>query len=320
MNATSDNERYVVRAQAGAVVTDVTPASAGWSWSGLRVQELAPGESVTLTFDAQEAVVLPLRGGVHLSLTHPELEAAEITLAGRASVFAGPTDFAYIPLHSTITLTASTTPTAPDGAAPAGEAAAQPVRIAIATAAATRVLPVRVVPAADARIDLRGAGPASRRVTNYTLGTDVEIDHLLVCEVVTPGGNWSSYPPHKHDVHGEDERVLEEIYYFEVADGPTGPGVGYHRTYGTQERPIEVFAEVSTGDVVLVPHGYHGPCMAAPGYDLYYLNVMAGPATDGTWLSTDDPAIGWVRGTWAEQAVDPRLLNSTTSTPSDKDL
>ena len=333
-DASSDNERYVVRASADPVVTDVTPANAGWAWSGLRVQELAPGESLTISLESQEAVVLPLRGGVSITLHHPELGNAEITLAGRASVFAGPTDFAYLPLHSTVTITAPDGTALPDGAdLPDGAASVpQSVRIAIATAQATRVLPIRVVPASEARVDLRGAGPASRRVTNYTLGTDVEIDHLLVCEVLTPGGNWSSYPPHKHDVHGENERDLEEIYYFEVADGPTGPGVGYHRTYGTDERPIDVFAEVRTGDVVLVPHGYHGPCMAAPGYDLYYLNVMAGPASDGTWLSTDDPAIGWVRGTWAEQDVDPRLLTATnvnptsvnatdpTSTPSDKDL
>ena len=154
----------------------------------------------------------------------------------------------------------------------------------------------------DERVTLSGVA-----LNNYTIATDVQVDHLLVCEVVTPGGNWSSYPPHKHDEHGDDERVLEEIYYFEVADGPSGPGVGYHRTYGTPDRPIEVFTEVRTGDTALVPHGFHGPCMAAPGYDLYYLNVMAGPAEDGRWLATDDPAVAWVRDTWPAQAVDPRL-------------
>jgi 5-deoxy-glucuronate isomerase len=124
-----------------------------------------------------------------------------------------------------------------------------------------------------------------------------DADRLLACEVLTPGGNWSSYPPHKHDEAREGESVLEEIYYFEVAGG----GMGYQRVYGT----TEVLAEVRTGDVVEIPHGWHGPSMAAPGYDLYYLNVMAGP--ERTWLISDDPAHAWVRDTWTSQDIDPRL-------------
>jgi 5-deoxy-D-glucuronate isomerase len=134
--------------------------------------------------------------------------------------------------------------------------------------------------------------------------------------VVTPAGNWSSYPPHKHDEERAGvEAELEEIYYFEVqpqagravADGDRIDPVGYQRVYGTDERPIDVLTEVRTGDVVLVPHGWHGPSMAAPGYDLYYLNVMAGPGAQRAWLICDDPAHSWVRDTWATQPVDPRL-------------
>ncbi|SDB96197.1 5-deoxy-glucuronate isomerase [Sanguibacter gelidistatuariae] len=294
----TDTERYVVRAAtSGPVVTDVSPESAGWDFSGLRVVTLAPGASLTWHLERDEAALIPLRGGAELLVDLPD-GATRLTLTGRPDVFSGPTDFAYLPLGSTVTVTA------PKGAASGS-------RIALATARATRTLPLRVVAAQDVRVDLRGAGAASRQVNNYTLGTDVAIDHLLVCEVVTPGGNWSSYPPHKHDVHSGDERVLEEIYYFEVADGPDGPGVGYHRTYGTPERPIDVLAEVRTGDVALVPHGFHGPCTAPPGYDLYYLNVMAGPAPDGTWLSTDDPHLHWVRATWEHQELDPRLPLAT---------
>ena len=128
----------------------------------------------------------------------------------------------------------------------------------------------------------------------------------MACEVLTPAGNWSSYPPHKHDDDRPGESVLEEIYYFEIADGGSGQGVGYQRVYGTADRPIDVLAEVRTGDVVLVPHGWHGPSMAVPGYDLYYLNVMAGPG-QRRWLICDDPAHAWVRDTWADQAIDPRL-------------
>jgi len=134
-----------------------------------------------------------------------------------------------------------------------------------------------------------------------------DADRLMACEVVTPSGNWSSYPPHKHDEERSGETELEEIYYFEVAPGRSGEeGFAYQRLYGTPERPVDLLAEVRTGDVVLIPHGYHGPSMAPPGYDLYYLNVMAGPG-ERAWLAADDPAHAWVRSTWADQPVDPRL-------------
>ncbi|MEO7235010.1 MAG: 5-deoxy-glucuronate isomerase, partial [Lapillicoccus sp.] len=145
----------------------------------------------------------------------------------------------------------------------------------------------------------------------------LDAERLIACEVVTPAGNWSSYPPHKHDEHRAGvESELEEIYYVEVqpeTGAPATPGadpIGYLRVYGTGDRQIDVLAEVRSGDVVLVPFGWHGPAMAVPGYDLYYLNVMAGPVHDGAeraWLICDDPAHGWVRETWATQDVDPRL-------------
>jgi 5-deoxy-glucuronate isomerase len=117
--------------------------------------------------------------------------------------------------------------------------------------------------------------------------------------VLTPNGNWSSYPPHKHD---EDvpgvEVALEEIYYFEVSGG----GFAYQRVYGG----MDVLREVRSGDRIDMPRGYHGPSMAPPGYDLYYLNVMAGP-NERAWRFTDDPAHAWIRGTWAGQDMDPRL-------------
>jgi 5-deoxy-glucuronate isomerase len=151
-------------------------------------------------------------------------------------------------------------------------------------------------------VELRGAGTASRQVHNFATPQTLDADRLIACEVLTPSGNWSSYPPHKHDEERPGESALEEIYYFEVSGG----GPAYQRVYGTPQRPIDILAEVRTGDVVLVPHGWHGPSMAAPGYDLYYLNVMAGPGARA-WLTCDDPDHAWVRGTWAGQAVDPRL-------------
>ena len=128
---------------------------------------------------------------------------------------------------------------------------------------------------------------------------------MIVVEVLTPGGNWSSYPPHKHDEQREGEVELEEVYYFEVAGAD---GLAYQRVYSSgPDRQIDVLAEVRSGDLVLVPYGWHGPSMAAPGYDLYYLNVMAGPADERAWRFCDDPAHAWVRGTWDGQELDPRL-------------
>ena len=146
----------------------------------------------------------------------------------------------------------------------------------------------------------------SREVRNFAAADRFEADRLIAVEVLTPGGNWGSYPPHKHDEVREGETELEEIYHYVVADGPSGPGLAYQHIYGTPDRPIDLLTTVRTGDVVLVPHGWHGPAMAAPGYDLYYLNVMAGPG-ERAWRACDDPAHAWVRDAWAGQAVDPRL-------------
>ncbi len=212
-------------------------------------------------------------------------------LAGRPSVFDAVSDMVYVPRDSEVVISSR------DGG-----------RFALPGARCERRLTARYRPADDVPVEIRGAGACTRQVNNFCSADSFEADRLIAVEVLTPSGNWSSYPPHKHD---EDrpgvESVLEEIYYFEVAAGPAGDGIGYHRVYGTAERPIDVTAEVRSGDVVLVPHGWHGPSMAAPGYHLYYLNVMAGPSQDRSWLICDDPAHGWVRDTWAGQATDPRL-------------
>jgi 5-deoxy-glucuronate isomerase len=173
---------------------------------------------------------------------------------------------------------------------------------AIPSARCANKLPPRYGPAEDVPVELRGAGQASRQVNNFCSPEAFECDKLIAVEVLTPGGNWSSYPPHKHDeARPGEEAELEEIYYFVTR------GLAYQRVYGTADRPVDVLAEVGTGDVVLIPHGWHGPSIAAPGYDLYYLNVMAGPADQRAWLFCDDPAHAWIRGTWRGQPVDPRL-------------
>jgi 5-deoxy-glucuronate isomerase len=170
--------------------------------------------------------------------------------------------------------------------------------------------------AEDVPVELRGAGNASRQVNNLCTPDWFDADRIMVVEVLTPGGNWSSYPPHKHDEDRPDETALEEIYYFEVAAHAGRPGLGYHRVYGTAERPIDVCAQVGTGDVVVVPHGWHGPSMAAPGYHLYYLNVMAGQG-ERAWRFRDDPDHAWVRASWEGVVVDPRLPLTTATARAD---
>lgn len=277
---------------------DLSASRAGWSWSSLRVLELQPGEPVSLPTGEEEVLVVPLAGSCVLRCRQQVQ-----TLAGRADVFAGPTDFAHVPPGQTLTITSER----------GGRFALPGARAAAGDG------PMRYQPAAAVPVELRGAGNCSRRVVNYCMPGTFEAERLLVCEVVTPGGNWSSYPPHKHDEHGPGETQLEEIYYFEVARGPAGQeGFAFQRAYGTGPQPVDVLAEVRSGDVVLIPHGYHGPSMAAPGYDLYYLNVMAGPGARA-WLASDDPAHAWVRARWEGQGTDPRLVPTAAPDAAAKD-
>ena len=217
-------------------------------------------------------------------------------LRGREDVFASATDVLYVPVGSQLTISSK------DGG-----------RFALATAVATGTHPVALIRAEDVPVEIRGGGNMTRKVRNFgTVGAFDQMDSLIACEVITPGGNWSSYPAHKHDETVDDgehqESELEEIYYYEIQDGPSGPGFGFHQTTSSgEDKPIDVLSEVRTGDTVLVPHGWHGPCAAAPGHDMYYLNVMAGPDPVRAWNITDHPDQTWVRGTWESAGIDPRL-------------
>jgi 5-deoxy-glucuronate isomerase len=162
-------------------------------------------------------------------------------------------------------------------------------------------------PSQETRIEIRGAGQATRQI-NALLSASVEgPQRLIVVEVLAPGGNWSSYPPHKHDEWSEDEVPVEEIYYYLIREGRAdGGGFGLHRTY-TLDGAIDETVAVRSGDVFLVPRGYHGPCVAAPGYDMYYLNVMAGPDPQRRWMISTDPAYAWLWEAWKETPMDPRV-------------
>ncbi len=278
----------------GREIVRITPEVARWGYSGLRVLDLAAGDTELGDTGGNEMIVLPLTGSCAV-----DTDAGGADLAGRPDVFSSVTDCAYVPRDTAYRISTE-----------------QGGRFALAYARSdAEGLPFRHVKADEVRVEVRGAGACSRRVNNFGTPDVLEADRLIACEVFTPAGNWSSYPPHKHDTERPGESVLEEIYYFEVADAPvpgSGPGLAYQRVYGTADRPADVLAEVRSGDVVIVPHGWHGPSMAAPGYDLYYLNVMAGPGAR-QWLVYDDPAHSWVREQWKNQPADPRV--TTWNTP-----
>jgi 5-deoxy-glucuronate isomerase len=268
----------------------VTPESAGWARSGLRVVRLAPGSSRVLASGTDEIAVLPLSGGG----CTVEVEGRRFDLTGRESVFARITDWAYVPIDAELRLTSA-----------AG------CELALASARATRRFDPAYVAAGDIPVELRGAGQATRQLANFMVpGVFDGADRLICCEVLTPDGNWSSYPPHKHDASPECEVDNEEIYYFRVGRiggvAYSADGYAVHRTY-TDDRSIDETVIVRDGDVFLVPAGYHGPCVAPPGYPLYYLNVMASDSGPRKLAFTDDPSQHWIRATWDDMALDPRL-------------
>ncbi|UOQ90915.1 5-deoxy-glucuronate isomerase [Agromyces endophyticus] len=286
----------------------------GWRHTGLRVAELggrsgdtdggSAARGLELPAGEVERQLVPLAGGgVHVDVVDADGSVHAFELDGRASVFDGPTDTLYLPVGASAVVHGTG-------------------RLAVAEAPATTRHPLRLIGRDEAPVELRGRGQASRQVHDLGTPAVMAAERLIVCEVITPAGNWSSYPPHKHDeeVPGVESQ-LEEIYYFEAAPtvrpSPTGDASGT-ASHGAAQ-PFALFSassssvtditideRVTTGDVALLPGGYHGPAAAAPGYDLYYLNVMAGPG-ERVWRITDEPAHAWVRDTWNDEAVDPRL-------------
>jgi 5-deoxy-glucuronate isomerase len=278
---------------AGATELEITPESAGWAFCGLRVVRLAAGESRRLATGAEELAVLPLAGSATV-----EVSGLRFELEGRASVFERVTDWAYAPIGADVVLTSE-----------------RGAELALASARAERRFEPAYVPAADVPVEIRGAGQATRQVTNFLApGAFDAVDRLICVEVLTPEGNWSSYPPHKHDDTPGSLANNEEIYYFRVGRSgsveTSDEGFALHRTY-TADGSIDETVVVRDRDAFLVPRGYHGPCVAAPGYPLYYLNVMAGPNPERTMAIVDDPAYGWIRATWDEMPTDPRCPMTT---------
>lgn len=191
-------------------------------------------------------------------------------VGGRPSVFAGLPHFAYVPRRSWLRFEAR-----------------GPARLAWGSAPADQDFPARLLGPEDCQVEMRGGRNVRRQVTH--LMDPGFCQRLLCVEVYTPSGNWSSYPPHRHDADRLPEEVeLDEIYYYQITDG----GFAIQRVYDQEEDRLIL---VRHGDTVVVRRGYH-PVVAAPGCDVYYLNFLAGQHP--LWIVYDDPALAWVRQTW----------------------
>jgi 5-deoxy-glucuronate isomerase len=248
-------------------VLEITPTSAGWSHVGFKVVKLAPGQTYSGGDDNREACLVILTGTATVEIGDRLFE----NVGGRSDVFEDvPPGAVYSPASATYRVIAGT-----------------PVELAIGSAPGSKGRRPRLIGEEQMSREVRGQGTNQRYVRNILPETE-PADSLLVVEVITPGGHWSSYPPHKHDTAAEgEETALEETYYHRLKPAQ---GFAFQRVY-TDDRSIDEAVTVEDGDVVMVPRGYH-PAGAAHGYDLYYLNVMAGPKRQ--WIFRNDPAHEWI--------------------------
>jgi 5-deoxy-glucuronate isomerase len=272
-------------------VVAVDPTRAGWRYLSFRTITLADGEESRLDSPNQEtAIVTVAGGGVEVVLDDGRLQ-----LEGRASAFDGLPWAAYIPAGVSARIIGRPLP-------------GQRALIAIAQAPSSGRLdaftkPITVAPS-SIEIETRGAGNCTRQV-NPIMPPGFPADRLLISETFTPAGNWSGWPPHRHDIDDPPrEVVLEETYFFQFRR-PDGWGI--QRVYGrdgASQGGTDLLAEVRHGDLVIVDRGYH-PFIATPGYDAYYLNALAGDRR--TMANSDDPDLAWTRSLWPAIGPDPRL-------------
>ena len=254
----------------------VDAASASWRYLSFRVDRVT--DELRHETGDEEVVVVVLGG-----ICTVESDGERWDLGGRVNVFDGMPSALYLPRDTPYVIT--------------GDA-----ELGVCGARADERLEPRLITPDDVEIEVRGAGNATRQI-NHILKPEFPAHRLLVVEVFTPAGNWSSYPPHKHD---EDrppgEVVLEEVYYYRTRAEPVG-AFAVQRLYSPQHG-TDITATVRDGDLMLVPWGYHTTC-AAHGYDLYYLNALAGERR--SMAAADDPALAWIRPAWQQLEPDPRV-------------
>ena len=261
-----------VAGESGELIA-VTPEQAGWEYTSLIVRRLADGDTWSYRTGPDEVALVPLGGRCRVAAHGQEWRLGE-----RANVFAGPPWALYLPCQTEFEVTAE-----------------GPLELAVCGARAEELHEPVLIRPDDVAVEIRGAGNAARQI-NHIVKPEFPAHRLLVVEVVTPSGNWSSYPPHKHDVSDlPREADLEEIYYYRI-DPPDG--FAFQRLY-TADGRIDAPYIIRDGDLLLVPEGYH-TFVVAHGYTGYYLNVLAGNEAVRTMQPSDDPVLGWVRGTWTD--------------------
>lgn len=281
----------------GSLCRETRPVSldaktAGWTYCGIDVYDfssMAKNKTVEIDLNNREAVIIPLSA---ISVI-VNCKDKKYSLAGRPGVFAAVADWFYAPVGSKFSLSAD-----------AGE-------VAVCSAMATKEFPAHHGLADTVPVEPRGAGFATRQVNNIATPDSFQgADRIIICEVLTPGGNWSSWPPHRHDGIAGCPNMNEEIYYFRIgkqqSDHGSAEGRGYFHAY-TVDGSVDDTVTLSDGDVYILPAGYHGPSIAAPEYPMYFLNVLAGPAEDRTMAFCDDPSHHWIRDEWKTQQIDPRV-------------
>jgi 5-deoxy-glucuronate isomerase len=251
-------------ARSDGTVLEVTPESAGWGYVGFEVLALGDGAIARRPTGNRELCAVVISGTASVISEYGQWR----DLGGRSDPWSGLPDAAYLPANTNVTIEGDGEVALCWAPAPGGGAKA------------------RVLPGTEIEVETRGYGALERHVRPILMA-DQEADSLLVCEVITPAGHWSSYPPHKHDRDDPPtETLLEETYYHRLSPAR---GFGLQRVY-TDDGTLDESIAVGDRDCVLVPRGYH-TVSTPPGYDMYYLNVMAGPTR--LWAVTNDPDHEW---------------------------
>ncbi|GLW98280.1 5-deoxy-glucuronate isomerase [Microtetraspora sp. NBRC 16547] len=258
----------------------ITPELAGWTFVSFEVVTLPPGREFAWRADHHERALVPIEG---------EFEAVVgnggFRFGRPGGVFAATGSCLYAPREMR-------------GAVRSDRGG----QVAIASAPARERREPHLVTPDMVDVEVRGAGVATRQVGNL-LSSSAAADRLLLVEVWTPGGNWSGYPPHKHERDTDTEAQLEELYYYRTRDPDAGWAI--QRIY-SPERNFDLSSVVSDGDISLMPWGYH-TTVAAPGHDLYYLCVLAGPSPARQLRNSIDPRLAPFKDSWPSMTTDERV-------------